>query len=114
MCRFINKIKQPKKTKRNWQSEQKELIEEVNFHRQNEVALKDCIKQLQKELCKIAELNNMRRERNSRDRFVERTVEIEKRLGEQEQYSRRECVKLVGLPEDIHGEDLEVVHTGHI
>ena len=56
----------------------------------------------------------MRRERNSRDRFVERTVEIEKRLGEQEQYSRRECVKLVGLPEDILGEDLEVVHTGHI
>ena len=47
------------------------------------------------------------RERNSRDRFMERAVEIEKRLAEQEQYSRRECVVLACLPEDIHSEDLE-------
>ena len=49
----------------------------------------------------------MRRERNSRDRFMKRAVEIEKSLAEQEQYSRRECVGLVGFPEAIHGEDLE-------
>ena len=86
-----------------------ELIEEVNFHRHNEVALKDCIEQLQKEIRGIrGELNDMKRERNSKDRFMERTVEIKKRLAEQEQYSRRECVVLVGLPEDTHGEDLEV------
>ena len=47
-----------------------ELIEEVNFHSHNEVALKDCIKQLQKEICEIrSELNDMR-ERNGRDRFM--------------------------------------------
>ena len=49
----------------------------------------------------------MKRERNNRDRLIERAVEIEKSLAEQEQYSRRECIELAGLPEDIHGEDLE-------
>ena len=38
---------------------------------------------------------------------MERAVEIEKRLAEQEWYSRTECVELVGLPEDIDSEDLE-------
>ena len=52
-------------------------------------------------------MNNMRRERNSRDRFMKWAVEIEKSLAEQEQYSRRKCVELVGFPEAIHGEDLE-------
>ena len=36
-----------------------------------------------------------------------RTIHIEKRLAEQEQYTRRECVELVGLPENIDGGDLE-------
>ena len=38
---------------------------------------------------------------------MKRAVEIEKSLAEQEQYSRRECVELVGFPEAIDGEDLE-------
>ena len=85
-----------------------ELTEEVNFHRHKEVALKDCIEQLQKEIREMrGELNNIRSERNSRDKFMERAVETEKRLTEQEQYSRRECVELVGLSEDIHSEDLD-------
>ena len=43
-----------------------ELIEEVTFHRHNEVALKDCIEQLQKEIREIRDkLKEMRRERNS-------------------------------------------------
>ena len=83
------------------------LTEEVNFHRHNEVALKDCIKK-QKKIHEIrGELNELRRERTSRDRFMERAVEIEKRLSEQEQHSWRECVELVGLPEDIHSDNLE-------
>ena len=28
-------------------------------------------------------------------------------MAEFEQYSRRECVELIGLPEDIHGEKLK-------
>ena len=39
---------------------------------------------------------------------MERAVEIERRLAEQEQYSRRECVELVGLSEEIYSDDLEV------
>ena len=85
-----------------------ELIVEVNFYGHNKVALKDCIEQLQKEIREIrGELNDIRRKRNCRYRFMERAVETEKRLAEQEQYSRRECVELVGLSEEIHGEDLE-------
>ena len=38
---------------------------------------------------------------------MKRAVEIEKSLAEQEQYSRSECVELVGFPEAIYGEDLE-------
>ena len=82
--------------------------EEVNYHRHNKVDLEDWIEQLQKEIHEIrVELNYMKRERNNRDRLIERAVEIEKSLAEQEQYSRRECIELAGLPEDIHREDLE-------
>ena len=34
-------------------------------------------------------------------------MEIEERLSDQEQYTRRECVVLVGLPTDLHGGQLE-------
>ena len=34
-------------------------------------------------------------------------MDLEKRTVKQEQYSRRECAELVGLPENINGEDLE-------
>ena len=40
----------PNKQKEIGKVNKTELIEEVNFHRQNEVALKDCIEQLQTEL----------------------------------------------------------------
>ena len=36
-----------------------------------------------------------------------RLEELEGRMSEQEQYSRRECIELVGLPSDLNGEDLE-------
>ena len=34
-------------------------------------------------------------------------VEIEKRLSDQEQYTRRECGELVGLPTELHGNQVE-------
>ena len=34
-------------------------------------------------------------------------MEIEERLSDQEQYTRRECVVLVGLTTDLHGGQLE-------
>ena len=36
-----------------------------------------------------------------------RTADLKKKVAELEQYSRRECVELIGLPEDTHGEELE-------
>ena len=36
-----------------------------------------------------------------------RVIGLEKRTAEQEQYSRRECMELVGLPENVSSEDLE-------
>ena len=39
--------------------------------------------------------------------YRKQIVEIEKRLSGQEQYTRRECVELVGLPTELHGDELE-------
>ena len=33
---------------------------------------------------------------------LRRTVDLEKKMAELEQYSRRKCVELIGLPEDYH------------
>ena len=37
----------------------------------------------------------------------ERLIKLEGRMSEQEHYSRRECIELVGLPSNINGEELE-------
>ena len=44
-----------------------------------------------------------------RDNFETRLIQIEQRLAEQEQYTRRDCVDIVGLPENLKdkGEELE-------
>ena len=44
-----------------------------------------------------------------RDDFETRLIQIERRLAEQEQYTRCECVDMVGLPENLKGEELEAV-----
>ena len=38
---------------------------------------------------------------------LRRTVDLEKKMAKLEQRSCRECVELIGLPEDTHGEELE-------
>ena len=42
-----------------------------------------------------------------------RTIAIEKFFAEQEQYTRRECIEIVGLPQNTNGGELEdlVVET---
>ena len=44
-----------------------------------------------------------------RDNFETRLIQIEQRLAEQEQYTRHDCVDIVGLPENLKdkGEELE-------
>ena len=39
--------------------------------------------------------------------YKKQIVEIEKRLSGQEQYTRKECVDLVGLPTELYGDQLE-------
>ena len=39
--------------------------------------------------------------------YRKQIVKIEKRLSGQEQYTRRECVELVGFATELHGDQLE-------
>ena len=50
---------------------------------------------------------------NPQRNLEKRLEELERRMSEQEQYSRRECIELVGLPSDLNGEELEnaVINT---
>ena len=43
------------------------------------------------------------------DDFESRAVQIEQRLAEQEQYTRLDCVDMVGLPKKLKGKNLEAV-----
>ena len=45
-----------------------------------------------------------------------RIIDLERRIARQEQYSRRECIEIVGLPENIKREELEnaVIDTVHV
>ena len=57
-----------------------------------------------------AQMEELKRERMAFDPKKDdnkRTVDLEKKVTELEQYSRRECVELIGLPEDTHGDGLE-------
>ena len=75
-----------------------ELMEEVRYHRQKE----------EEEGRGIRSVRGIRRAiRSVRDDFETRLIQIERRLAEQEQYTRRECVDIVGLPENLKGEELE-------
>ena len=77
----------PSKRKKIDKRNKPELMEEVRYH-------------LQKE-------EEGRGIRSVRDDFETRLIQIERRLAEQEQYTRRECVDIVGLPENLKGEELE-------
>ena len=57
-----------------------------------------------------AQIEELKRKRMAFDpkKYInKRTVDLEKKMAELEQYSRREYVELIGLPEDTHGEELE-------
>ena len=84
-----------------------ELIQLVKQHRTNEEMLRQEIEELRNEIKTIKDMLKEMKEFNPHKHIDRRTVEIERRLAEQEQYTRRECIEIVGLPEDINGEDLE-------
>ena len=76
----------PSKRKKIDKMNKPELMEEVRYH-------------LQKE-------EEGRGIRSVRDDFETRLIQIERRLAEQEQYTRLECVD---FPENLKGEELEAV-----
>ena len=71
------------------------------------------IDELKKEIHELKErletISEPRREGNydPTKNLDKRIVNIERRMNDQEQYSRRECIELVGLPDETNGEDLE-------
>ena len=89
----------------------KELEVEVTYYRAKEKELLESVGSLRKELEAMkAQIEELKRERVAFDpkkNVNRRTVDLEKKMAELEQYSRRECVELIGLPEDTHGEELE-------
>ena len=87
-----------------------ELQEEVKIYRKNEAQCKENITNLRKEIMEIKEeLKELRlpKEKYSpQDNLTTRMNGIEKQIAEQEQYSRRETVELVGLPHNTNDGEL--------
>ena len=71
-----------------------ELQEEVKIHRKNEAQYKENFTNLGKEI------NEIKEKYSPQGNLKIRTIAIEKRIAEQEQYSRRKTVELVGLPDN--------------
>ena len=75
-----------------------ELQEEVKIHRKNEAQYKENFTNLGKEINEIKE--ELKEKYSPQGNLKIRTIAIEKRIAEQEQYSRRKTVELVGLPDN--------------
>ena len=101
----------PSKRKKIDKMNKPELMEEVRYHRQKEEEYENLIKELKHDVKEIKdELNETksgRGIRSVRDDFETRLIEIKRKLAEQEQYTRGECVDIVGLSENLKGEELE-------
>ena len=96
-----------------------ELAAEVKQHRSNEEKYFSVLNKMREEIGELKdcleELRSGRSENcyNPQRNLEKRLEELERRMSEQEQYSRRECIELVGLPSDLNGEELEnaVINT---
>ena len=92
-----------------------ELKEELMHYRETEANLLKEVERLTKEVDSLKKIteewNNVKQNQLSEFQpqlhYRKQIVEIEKRLSDQEQYTRRECVELVGLPTELHGDQLE-------
>ena len=88
-----------------------ELQEEVKIHRKNEAQYKENLTNLRKEINEITEeLKELwlpKEKYSPQDNLTTRMIATEKQITEQEQYSRRETVELVGLPDNTKDGELE-------
>ena len=89
----------------------KELELQVTYYRAKKKELLESVGSIRKELEVMkAQIEELKRERvafDSKKNVNRRTVDLEKKVAELEQYSRREYVELIGLPEDTQGEEHE-------
>ena len=89
----------------------KELEVEVNRLRGKKGLYESSLNELRDEIkslkSTIDELKKEREQYKPSRGHHKRVIDLEKRTAEQEQYCRRECAELVGLPENTNGEDLE-------
>ena len=89
----------------------KELEVEVNRLRGKEGLYESSLNELRDELKSLKstmhELKKEREQYKSSRGLHKRVIDLEKLTAEHEQYSRRECVELVGLPENTNSKDLE-------
>ena len=80
------------------------------YNRVKEKELLENVGSLWKELeimkAQIEELNQETMAFDPKKNNNKRTVDLKKEMVELEQCSRRECVELIGFPEDIHWEEL--------
>ena len=88
-----------------------ELQEEAKIHRKNEAQYKENLTNLRKEINEIQEelkeLRLLKEKYSPQDNLTTRMIAIEKRIAEQEQYSKQETVELVGLPDNTNNRELE-------
>ena len=105
----------PSKRKQIDKMNKPELMEEVRYHRQKEEEYENLIKELKHDVKEIKdELNEIksgRGIRSVRDDFETRLIQIERRLLEYEQYTRRECLDIARLPKNLKGEELEQLYS---
>ena len=88
---------------------------ELEEYRANEAKYRSAISELQKPKKEVSELEESLNELKSsketnchpQTNLEERLIKLERRMSEQEHYSRIECIELVGLPNKIDGEELE-------
>ena len=89
----------------------KELELQVTYYSAKKKELLESVGSIRKELEVMkAQIEELKRERvacDSKKNVNRRTVDLEKKVAELEQYSRREYAELIGLPEDTQGEEHE-------
>ena len=96
-----------------------ELAAEVKQHRSNEEKYLSALNQMKKEIGELKdsleELRSARSENcyNPQRNLEKRLEELERRMSDQEQYSRKKGIELVWLPSDLNGEELKnaVINT---
>ena len=98
------------------------LTIELKEHRTNEEKYHSAIHELEEMKKEFTELKESFKELktkrddstfNPQTNLEERLIELERRMSEQEHYSRREFIELVRLPNNINGEELENAVTMH-